>query len=239
MLEDHEQRICLVSARQPAQVCVKIGDENLELTFTGDLLRSELRRWFSGIAREGGKVFLIPYTTFKLSDSLPLFSQVLRRAAELARSLPDQAAMEYEQAVREELSSAYVNATEVARLVRQRVGQDIFRDALLRYWGGACAVTGITVPEVLRASHCKPWADCDSDSERLDVFNGLLLCANLDALFDRGLITFDDAGVIVLSPRLTASDREALDLSPSLRLRWITHPHLPYLDYHRLTVFAV
>lgn len=237
VLEDHEQRICLVSSRHPAHLCLRFVADHLELIFTGDLLRTELRRWFSTLAREGGKAFWIPYTTFKLSDSLPLLSQVLRRAAELARSLPDQAATEYEQAVREELSSEYVNATEVERLVRQRVGQDIFRDALMRYWGGACAVTGITVPEVLRASHCKPWAECDSDSERLDVFNGLLLCANLDALFDRGLITFDDAGVIVLSPRLTASDREALVLSPSNRLRWVTPQHLPHLDYHRRQVF--
>ena len=55
-------------------------------------------------------------------------------------------------------------------MVRQRVGQNKFRDAMLDYWGGACAVTGVAIPEVLRASHAKPWAECGTDAERLDVF---------------------------------------------------------------------
>jgi hypothetical protein len=59
--------------------------------------------------------------------------------------------------------------------VRQRVGQEVFRAALIDYWGGACAVTGLALPEVLRASHSQPWADCTTDEERLDVFNGFLL----------------------------------------------------------------
>lgn len=86
------------------------------------------------------------------------------------------------------------------RLVRQRVGQQAFRQAMLDYWGGACAVTGVALSEVLRASHAKPWAECVSDAERLDVFNGFLLNANLDALFDRFLITFSDDGELSLRP---------------------------------------
>ena len=78
------------------------------------------------------------------------------------------------------------NGTEVERMVRQRIGQQNFRQALMTYWGGACAVTGIDVSDVLRASHIKPWAECATDAERLDVFNGFLLSANLDALFDKG-----------------------------------------------------
>ena len=41
-------------------------------------------------------------------------------------------------------------------MVRQRVGQNKFRDAMMDYWGGACAVTGVAIPEVLRASHASP-----------------------------------------------------------------------------------
>lgn len=76
------------------------------------------------------------------------------------------------------------NGTEIERLVRQRIGQDTFRSAMLDYWGGRMRCTGINVPQVLRASHAKPWAECATDAERLDVFNGFLLSANLDALFD-------------------------------------------------------
>ena len=118
-------------------------------------------------------------------------------------------------------------------MVRQRVGQDVFREALLDYWGGGCAVTGLALPDVLRASHAKPWADCGTDEERLDVFNGLLLVAHLDALFDRGLITFDAGGAMLLSARLDREHRAQLHLHEGLRLRWLAPEHGPYLDWHR------
>ena len=62
----------------------------------------------------------------------------------------------------------------------------MFRTALTSYWGGKCCVSGLSMEPLLRASHIKPWAVCDLDRERLDVFNGLLLIPNLDALFDAG-----------------------------------------------------
>jgi predicted restriction endonuclease len=94
-------------------------------------------------------------------------------------------------------------------------------------------VTGIAVPEVLRASHAKPWAECVSDAERLDVFNGFLLSANLDVLFDRFLISFDDEGVLLTSESIPESERSALGLTLPARLRWVNDQHLPYLRYHR------
>ena len=80
---------------------------------------------------------------------------LLRRAAGLSRALPSQAANDYQQAVAAELSELPegIIGTEVERMVRQRVGQNKFRDAMLDYWGGACAVTGVAIPVVLRASH--------------------------------------------------------------------------------------
>jgi len=84
-------------------------------------------------------------------------------------------------------------------MVRQRVGQQAYRQAMLNYWGGACAVTGLALRQAVRASHAKPWADCETDAERLDVFNGFLLSANLDALFDQFLISFDALGGILIS----------------------------------------
>jgi predicted restriction endonuclease len=74
----------------------------------------------------------------------------------------------------------------------QRVGQDIFRAALLDYWGGRCPLTGIADPGLLRASHIVPWAECDTD-----VHNGLLLSALWDAAFDGGLVSFADDGTVL------------------------------------------
>lgn len=160
---------------------------------------------------------------------------LLRRAASLSRALPSQAANDYQQAVAAELAElpAGIAGTEVERMVRQRVGQNKFRDAMLDYWGGACAVTGVAIPEVLRASHAKPWAECATDAERLDVFNGFLLSANLDALFDRFLISFDEHGVLVTAPALASIDLRSLGISPGMKLRWVNALHQPYLKTHR------
>lgn len=112
-----------------------------------------------------------------------------------------------------------------------RVGQGEFRDRLMEKWDRSCAVTGLTCPELLRASHVKPWSD-SRPRERLDPNNGLLLAAHLDALFDKGLISFDDAGKMLMSSRLLSEERKhfslplALRLSPNAALK-------AYLAYHR------
>ncbi len=91
------------------------------------------------------------------------------------------------------------STTEVERLAVQRVGQDLFRDALEHYWAARCPLTGIGDRAMLRASHIRPWAECASDAERLDVFNGVLLAAHLDAAFDRHLISFTTEGRLYMA----------------------------------------
>lgn len=56
-----------------------------------------------------------------------------------------------------DFSSSEIEKTEVERIVKESVGQDICRNALIKYWQGACAVTGCTVNDVLKASHAKTW----------------------------------------------------------------------------------
>jgi predicted restriction endonuclease len=132
---------------------------------------------------------------------------------------------------------AAIASTEAESVVKRRVGQELFREALLDYWDGRCAVSGLAVPELLRASHAKPWAD-STDAERLDVHNGLLLAVQLDALFDRGLLTFDEHGTGRLSSTLSLEALEALGLgNAGLHLSRLTPAHLPFLSYHRERVF--
>ncbi|WP_211825127.1 HNH endonuclease [Kistimonas asteriae] len=119
-------------------------------------------------------------------------------------------------------------------LVDARVGQGLFRQHLLGYWK-KCAVTGITAPELLKASHIKPWRD-SRNTERLDLYNGLLLSANLDAAFDSGLISFLDNGDILISPELS-SDANAAGIHSAMQLSMIEPSHLPYLQHHREHIF--
>ncbi len=111
-----------------------------------------------------------------------------------------------------------ISATEREATVRQRVGQSLFREGLMALWGGRCAITGLDVPELLRASHAKPWAD-SNDFERLDVYNGLLLAAHWDAAFDAGLVTVSPDGVVVASPALSDAARGVLGFTDTLQLK--------------------
>ena len=217
--------LTLGSALHPLHAKVTLRQDEYQVEFVNarSLLISELNRDFSVADLK---------TICRSIDQLAI---VFRRAAALARSLPNQAELDFESAVEAELKAFpdEIKNTEVARLVRQRVGQDTYRKAMLEYWGGACAVTGAALPDVLRASHALPWAECESDAQRLDVFNGFLLTANLDALFDRFLISFDNKGVILVSDLILGQDRARLGVSTGLQLRWLTDRHENYLRSHR------
>ncbi|MFM0654447.1 HNH endonuclease [Paraburkholderia sediminicola] len=127
--------------------------------------------------------------------------------------------------------------TEAERLVVQRVGQEIFRSSLIEYWNGRCAVTGLQLAPLLRASHIKPWSKCKNDEDRLNVFNGLLLAPHVDALFDGGWITFSDVGAMQVSHLLPADAYLQLGVQLKWRLNSAADSHKPYLAYHRAHVF--
>jgi hypothetical protein len=163
-----------------------------------------------------------------------ILHDLLRRAFELSRSLPDEPLRAFEA----ELAEAQPpSTTEIERLVRQRVGQDVFRERLLDFWERRCALTGLEQTSLLRASHIKPWADCASDAERLDVYNGLLLAPHLDAAFDAGFITFDERGALVCAESLSVGDRERLGLTDQLSAPKLRSEHHYYLRWHRERVF--
>ena len=125
-----------------------------------------------------------------------------------------------------------IELTTKAALIAARVGQGKFRESLLDLWGHCCAVTGSKTSEAIRASHIKAWRD-SSNEERLDPYNGIPLLATLDALFDRGLISFEASGKMVISPKLTSADRKLLNIQ---EVSLIKVPHtatLEYLSHHR------
>ena len=152
----------------------------------------------------------------------------LKSAAARARTMPNRVA----DAFRVEIADL-PRSTEAERWVVQRVGQNLFRAALLDFWQGRCCVTGLDVPELLRASHIKPWASCDSDDERLDVFNGLLLSPTMDALFDAGLMTLSEDGSVLLSSSLAAEAVATLVAQPPGPIKGLRPQHARYLRYHR------
>jgi putative restriction endonuclease len=158
--------------------------------------------------------------------------QLMRRAFQLSRTLPDELLRVFQSQ-----TATLPCSTEVERSIIQRVGQDIFRRGLLEYWDSRCAITGLAVPELLRASHIKPWANCENDAERLDVFNGFLLAPNFDAAFDAGFITVGDTGEMLVSDLLGKEVRGLLGLDQFLMVRGVADEHRRYLLWHRSRVF--
>ena len=165
---------------------------------------------------------------FRLSSLAALYG-IMPRIYELSVSLPDAPLHEFIQRTKN-----LPKTTETERLVVQRVGQDIFRGRLITYWRARCPLTGVADGALLRASHIKPWRDCENDSERLDVHNGLLLSALWDAAFDSGLVTFDLNGVPVFSKLLSCLAHAQLRFETPLKL---TVKHQVFLGWHRNYVF--
>ena len=227
VVEDSPEAVVLASALHNCRVKVEaiIPEMRWWVSFSPESLHQEVKR------QAWGHILTDQYFGEETESQL---TWLLNKAASVARALPNAPELRFEQIVEEELeSSKRLGMTEVEATIRRRVGQNIYRDSLMDYWGGACAVTGIAMPELLRASHAKPWSKCDSDSERLNVFNGFLLVANLDALFDRFLITFSPEGEVICSSKISSEIRTQLGLNQTLKLRWLTENHGPFLDWHR------
>ena len=85
-------------------------------------------------------------------------------------------------------------------LIRSRVNQSFFRKSILASYENRCCITGITIPELLIASHIVPWSV--DKKNRMNPCNGLCLNALHDKAFDTGLITIMPDYTIKLSDTL-------------------------------------
>lgn len=130
-----------------------------------------------------------------------------------------------------------ISETEKMTLVLSRRGQGRFKDNV-RKIEHECRITKVDRVEHLVASHCKPWRDSDND-ERLDGENGLLLTPTIDHLFDRGFISFEDNGDLIVSP---VADKPSLFkmgvvVDRKVNVGSFSEGQRNYLDYHRGEVF--
>jgi putative restriction endonuclease len=104
------------------------------------------------------------------------------------------------------------------RSIKVRSGQRAFREALLRAYGGRCAITGCDVAEALEAAHITPYR-----GPRTNVVpNGLCLRADLHRLWDTGRLAVHesshevllDASMIGTDYSLLAGDTITLPANP-------------------------
>jgi len=125
---------------------------------------------------------------------------------------------------------------EKIQLTKSRRGQGIFK-ANVRLIEIGCRVTGVTNIKHLRASHIKPWAAADNH-QKLDGFNGLLLSPHVDHLFDRGFISFENSGEVLVSKDLNPKVLQQWSIQTPRNVGTFKKEQQEYLEYHRDLIFV-
>lgn len=147
--------------------------------------------------------------------------------------------VEWEEHLRDEIASDLALAeTEKEQVIIARRGQGLFRQNVQRL-ERACRVTKVDRLEHLRASHCKPWRDCETHEERLNGENGLLLTPSIDHLFDRGFISFENKGELLVSPvaHLASLHRMGVPTAERVNVGPFSEGQKGFLEFHRNYVF--
>lgn len=126
--------------------------------------------------------------------------------------------------------------TDRESLIVARRGQGLFKQRVMQI-ETRCRVTGVWNATHLRASHSKPWRD-SSNEERLDGENGLLLTPTIDHLYDRGFISFEDSGNLIVSPvaHLPSLNRMGVATDRVVNVGTFTSGQRHFLEYHRDSV---
>lgn len=160
-----------------------------------------------------------------------LLAAPARTAADFTSALDDAV----EKNIRHDIS---LDETTREQLVHARRGQGLFRKRVLDL-EPVCRICGVATPNLLIASHIKPWRACSTAAERLDGANGLMMVPHADFLFDRGLLSFEEDGRPIFSSQLTDSDGGKLGMYIVQRPppRPLHEDSRRYLNHHRTNVF--
>jgi putative restriction endonuclease len=127
-------------------------------------------------------------------------------------------------------------------IVRTRINQGFFRASVLATYGTRCCITGLSIPQLLNASHIVPWSV--DVKNRTNPRNGLCLNAFHDRAFDCGLLTVTSELTVRVSPKLKvgAADNATQDWLLRFEGAHISPPrHFApdenFLRYHNENVF--
>lgn len=136
------------------------------------------------------------------------------------------------------INNTTISKTEKQTLINARIGQGLFRNNCLSILNH-CPFTNVYNESVLIASHIIPWSKCMDNFDRLNGFNGIMLTPFYDALFDKGLISFENDGKVLISPKITNDIITALNLTPNkyVDLNNIDGKRNRFLQYHREFIF--
>ena len=215
--------ICTLSMRDEVCEAMELGiDHGRDMLFDNIRLR-ELKESHGETCGWDNEVFLgfCRFVGKKKGDVIP---------AAQRRKMAAQRAVKMQQ----EIDKLGLTGEERESVVKIRVNQDIYRDALLKRYH-SCALCKVNNPQLLVASHIKPWADSTPD-ECLDEDNGFLFCPNHDKLFDRGFISFGEDGRIMISEEMTQINCLFMNVSADMKVELADRQKM-FLEYHRNNIF--
>jgi putative restriction endonuclease len=146
--------------------------------------------------------------------------------------------VEWEEQEAEQISEdSHLRETEKQALIKARRGQGLFRQNV-GHIEHFCRITRVDQPEHLIASHIKPWRESDN-RERLFEGNGLLLTPTIKHLFDRGFISFENGGELLVSPvaHKDSLNKMGIITDRVVNVGGFAKPQKEFLEFHRTNVF--
>ena len=215
-------------------------------------LRPDLASRYAPLTPEGNGLQSVYLTQVSAGLASALFSLIGKEASSVAEvgqeiskierdsPAPERDIEEWEHRVEVAIAAdSAIRETERTALVQARRGQGIFRDNV-RSIERACRITKVERIEHLVASHVQPWRDSSND-QRLDGENGLLLTPTVDHLFDKGFISFEDSGQLIVSPVADPKSlkRMGVDSVGCVNVGAFSQGQRRYLEFHRENVLRM
>jgi putative restriction endonuclease len=215
-------------------------------------LRPELGNKYAPLTPEGNGLQSVYLTEIGRGLASTLFSLIGSEAHQVAdvghqvrqierdSPAPERDIDEWERRVEVAIdSNAAIPETQRSALVQARRGQGLFRDNV-RAVERACRITRVERMEHLIASHIRPWRD-SSNEQRLDGENGLLLTPTVDHLFDKGFISFEDTGRLIVAPVAdpVSLKRMGIDGEVEVNVGGFSQGQRQHLEFHRENVLRM
>ena len=215
-------------------------------------LRPDLASKYAPLTPDGNGLQSVYLTEISRGLAAALFSLIgaeAYRVADVGQDVsrverdspaPERDIEEWERRVEAAIDSdAAIPQTEKTALVQARRGQGLFRDNV-RSIEHACRITRVARMEHLIASHIQPWRD-SSNEQRLDGENGLLLTPTVDHLFDKGFISFENTGQLIVSPVAdpVSLKRMGIDRDANVNVGAFSQGQRQYLESHRENVLRM
>lgn len=215
-------------------------------------LRPDLADKYAPLTPDGNglqSVYLTQVGAAMAATLLSLIGSEAERVADMGREVsrverdspaPERDIEEWERRIETGIvTDPALRDTERTALVQARRGQGSFRENV-RSIERACRITKVERLEHLVASHVRPWRD-SSNEQRLDGENGLLLTPTVDHLFDKGFISFEDSGQLIVSPVADPTSLKRMGVDPGGRVSVgaFSLGQRRYLEYHRENVLRM